>query len=124
MNTTTLRTLFQEFIAEKGYEEDSIRPIPGGEVVVNNDVTEAVVWIDGRFPTLEEGYQVNEYITETITVHHGSIIIHTDGEKFTLGEGETFAILPNTPYAITGQAVCVDNINPPWDSTQKKYIKL
>ncbi len=77
---------------------------------------------DGRYPT-EEGYQINDYITETETVLWGAAITEfPDTEEIVISTvGESLALPPKKRFSISGKCVCHVVMDQKWDSSQKHY---
>lgn len=98
---------------------------PGGMVVVNPNGLEAIVMTDGRYPTIEEGYQINDYISETETVLWGTAVIELpdSGEIVVTTVGESFTFIPGKKFSISGKCVCKVVMDQKWDSSQKHYVK-
>ena len=98
---------------------------PGGKVTVNPDGLEAIVMTDGRYPTVEDGYQINDYISETETVLWGAAVIEfPDSEELiitTIGQSCTF--IPKKRFSIAGKCVCKVVMDQKWESSQKHYVK-
>ncbi len=110
----------KEYAAETWNEYD----LPGGKVAVNPNGLEALVMTDGRYPTYDEGYQINDYISETEKILWGAAVIELPDtlEIIVTKEGESYTFLPKVRFSITGKCVCHVSMDQVWDSSQKHYV--
>lgn len=114
---------FSQFCQEYDLAHAPIYPVNGGgEVVLNEAKTLALVWSDGRYPALEKGSSFNTLCTEKITVLWGGIVIQVGDLLVSLTEGESIVIKPKTAYSLVGKAVCRVDIDPPWASSQNSFV--
>jgi hypothetical protein len=118
---TTIKKNFNKFLKEYNLGEADIYPTAGGEVSLNSVGTLAVVWTDGRYPEIKDGYSINAVCTETITVLYGYVIVDIRDEFVVLEKGDRLAITPETPYSMCGKSVCLVEISPKWDSDQNSF---
>ena len=118
---TIIKKAFAKFLQEYNLSNEKVYPNAGGEVVLNGAGTVAVVWTDGRYPEISDGYSINQICTETITVLFGYVIVEIRDELIVLELGDKLAITPHTPYSISGKAVCLVDISPKWNSEQNSF---
>lgn len=115
------KTYFQEELKKGNSELFDIYPTAGGEVALAKDGLTALVWTDGRYPESKNGFSINQFCTESITVLFGAVVLEIDEKIFILKVGDQFSIEPKQKYSIAGKAVCRVDISPKWDSSQNSF---
>ena len=116
---------YQEYKKQFHAETWNEYPLPGGMVCVNSEQTEALVYMDGRYPTIEDGYQVNDFITETEEVLWGAMIVEflDPKELIIVNAGEKISCNPKRPISMSGKCVCRVTFDQVWDGKQKSYFQ-
>lgn len=99
--------------------------LPGGKVRVSPDGMKAIVLQDGRYPNVSEGYQINDFITETAMNLFGVMAVEfpATGEIRNVLVGDSASFGPNLPFSISGKCICLITMSEPWQSSQKHYVK-
>ncbi len=120
---STIKKNFIKLLREYNLTDAIVYPTAGGEVCLNLEGTLAIVWTDGRYPEIKDGYSVNKICTETITVLHGYVVVDIRDELMVLEKGDRLAITPETLYSLSGKAVCLVEISPKWDSEQNSFTQ-
>src|SRR6185436_516066 len=118
---TFIENIYQKFKETYNAGNWSEYEIAGGKVALSPSLTEAIVYTDGRYPTILEGYQVNDTITETEKTLWGIAVIELADpfEVVTVKEGDSYSFKPGRPYSISGKCVSYITMDKPWDSKQK-----
>jgi hypothetical protein len=100
--------------------------VPGGKVVVSPDGLRCLVYTDGRYPLFEDGFHVNDSITETEEILWGAAVVELAEpfELLSLAQGERLALQPGRPYSVSGKCVSLISMDRSWDGAQKRYVTL
>ena len=81
-----------------------------------NDVDNAVVSLDGRYP--ERGYAINRKCKELIYVMEGAGVVVADGQLHVLGEGDMGFIVTGEEYHLVGKMKLLITSVPAWRPDQ------
>lgn len=124
-NMRLIEQKYQEYKEQYGAQEWAEYGLPGGKVALNPNGLEAIVLSDGRYPSYEEGYQINDYITETETVLWGAGVIELpdEGKIIIAQANDSYSFAPKQRFSITGKCVCHVVMDQRWDSAQKHYVQ-
>lgn len=122
---TPIEQAYEHFKAQLGAGAWPEHVVPGGKVVASPDGMRCLVWTDGRYPSWEEGYHVNDAITETEEILWGAAVIELAGpfELSSVKAGERVALMPGRPYSVGGKCVSLITMDKPWDSAQKRLVR-
>lgn len=120
-----LEAAYKKFINKHKAQKWEEHPLPGGKVKVSPDGMKAIVLQDGRYPNTEEGFQINDYITETATNLFGIMVVEfpVEGYITEVKEGSSIELGPKDPFSIAGKCICLIEMSEPWESSQKHYVR-
>lgn len=115
---------YEHYKAEFGCGAWPEYEVPGGKVVVSPDGLRCLVFTDGRYPAFEEGYHVNDSITETEQILWGAAVVELAApfELIAVGAGARISLLPGRPYSVSGKCVSMISMDRTWDSAQKHFV--
>ena len=122
---TPLEIAYADAKRARGAQEWPEFDVPGGKVVVSPDATLAIVYTDGRYPARDEGFHLNERITETEEVLWGAAVVeylHPQALQV-MQVGDVVRLLPGRPYSVSGKCVSLIHMDPPWDARQKSFVQ-
>jgi hypothetical protein len=120
-----IETIYAAIKAEHGATEWPEYALPGGKVVVSPCAQQAFVFTDGRYPTLDDGFHLNDRIAETEDVLWGGAVFEfTDPPEVVVARaGDSVRFPPGRPYSVSGKCVSRVRMDQPWDTTQKHFVQ-
>jgi hypothetical protein len=120
-----IETFYAAAKAKLGADRWPEYSLPGGKVAVSPCSQQAIVFTDGRYPTLADGFHLNDHIAETEEVLWGGAVVEfTDPpELIVIRAGDTIRFPPGRPYSVSGKCVSRVCMDKPWDTTQKRFVQ-
>jgi hypothetical protein len=120
----TIETVYEQTKRQFGAEHWPEFEIPGGKVALSPQSRHAVVFTDGRYPALADGFHLNALITESEQIVWGGAVVEFEQphELVVVKAGDVIGMPPGRPYSLSGKCVSFITMDRPWDSGQKRFV--